>query len=449
MLNPTNNIFERQREELTLLQLNNRIKGAVSHAFPDTCWIRAEMADVRVNSSSGHCYLEFVEKDASGRQMLAKAKGAIWARVFTRLKPYFEKETGQSFTSGIKVLVRVSVEFHELYGFSLSVQDIDPSYTVGDMARKRKEIIEQLRKEGIYGLNRELTLAPLPRRIAIITSPTAAGYEDFVNQLYNNRGGYPFYTKLFPAIMQGDMTERSVIAALDRIYQYAGLFDAVAIIRGGGSTSDLNSFDTYELAANCAQFPLPIISGIGHERDDTAVDLVAHTRMKTPTAVAEFLIGRMDIAAETLAGLQQRTAQLTVETLQRQKQFLQQLGAQLPRLAANRIERSRIHLHGITAKLPLSAGGMVNRQEKQLGRLQDRLKNYSLAFLKEREKQLEFTGQFIRMASPEYILKRGYSLSLLNGKIIKKAALLKVGDELVTRFTDGTVISKVEKTELQ
>ena len=296
-------------QALSLVELNQRIHMTLEQAFPDTYWVRAEMSDVRENSASGHCYLEFIEKDPRSGQLLAKVRGAIWAKTFRLLKPYFEMETGQRFVSGLKVLVRVTVDFHELYGLSLTVVDIDPAYTLGDMARKRLEIIRQLQEEGVFGLNKELPLPLLPQRVALISSPTAAGYEDFMNQLMHNRAGYPFYVKLFPALMQGERTEGSVIAALDRIYAHQELFDVVALLRGGGATSDLNSFDSYLLAANCAQFPLPILTGIGHERDDTVVDLVAHTRLKTPTAVAEFLIARMDQAAKTLEDLQQAVIQ--------------------------------------------------------------------------------------------------------------------------------------------
>ena len=250
-------------QALSLVELNQRIQATLEQAFPETYWVRAEMSDVRENSASGHCYLEFIEKDPHSGQLLAKVRGAIWAKTFRLLKSYFEMETGQRFVSGLKVLVRVTVDFHELYGLSLTVVDIDPTYTLGDMARKRLEIIHQLQEEGVFGLNKELPLPALPRRIALISSPTAAGYEDFMNQLTRNRAGYPFYVKLFPALMQGERTEESVIAALDRIYAPQELFDVVALLRGGGATSDLNSFDSYLLAANCAQFPLPILTVSG------------------------------------------------------------------------------------------------------------------------------------------------------------------------------------------
>ena len=436
-----------ERRELSLLELNNLVRGAVSEAFPGTCWVRAEMSDVRTNASSGHCYLEFIEKNPITGQLVARARGSIWAKTFRMLKPYFEMETGQLFASGLKVLVKVSVEFHELYGYSLTVLDIDPAYTLGDMLRKRMEIIRQLKEEGVFTLNKELPFPVLPKRIAVITSPTAAGYEDFLNQLANNKAGYPFYPKLFPALMQGERTEESVIAALDRIYHHIDCFDVVVIIRGGGSTSDLNSFDSYLLAANCAQFPLPVITGIGHERDDTILDMVAHTRMKTPTAVAEFLIGRMDAAAEELEDLQQEVSELASTILLKQKNFLQLLGARLPVIVTNRIERNRSFLQMAGNKLPASASAMLLRRRSTLESLQMQLQNRAALRLAEGTRVIQLTEQFIKMASPDYVLKRGYSLSLKDGKIIKHATDLNPGDELVTRFADGDVKSIVKNAK--
>ena len=421
-MRPNLNNLSGEKEALSLLELNTRIRGALSRAFPETCWVRAEMSDVRVNTSSGHCYLEFVEKNVQTGQLVAKVRGSIWAKTFRMLKPYFEMETGQMFASGLKVLVKVSVEFHELYGLSLTVLDIDPAYTLGDMVRKRMEIIRQLQEEGVFTLNKELPFPLLPRRIAIITSPTAAGYEDFMNQLTRNKGGYPFYTKLFPALMQGERTEASVIAALDRIYQHQDLFDVVVIIRGGGATSDLNSFDSYLLAANCAQFPLPIITGIGHERDDTVVDLVAHTRMKTPTAVAEFLISRMDSVGEELESLRQDVSLLAMDILSRQKNYLQL----------------------VASRLPAMASGLLSRRQSVLENTELRLRNGITSKLSESGRFIQLTEQFIKMASPDYILKRGYSLALKDGKIIKHASDLRAGEELTTRFIDGEIKSIIK-----
>ena len=433
------------KQALSLVELNQRIRMTLEQAFPDTYWVRAEMSDVRENGASGHCYLEFIEKDPRNGQLLAKVRGAIWAKTFRLLKPYFEMETGQRFVSGLKVLVRVTVDFHELYGLSLTVVDIDPAYTLGDMARKRLEIIRQLQEEGVFELNKELPLPLLPRRIALISSSTAAGYEDFMNQLTHNRAGYPFYVKLFPALMQGERTEESVIAALDRIYAHQELFDVVALLRGGGATSDLNSFDSYLLAANCAQFPLPILTGIGHERDDTVVDLVAHTRLKTPTAVAEFLIARMDQAAQTVEELQQTMTQSASVRLLQEKQRLQCYATRLPALVGQRMERNRTLLHQLGAKLPTMAQGFVERKRAMVDRLAMQLRNATTTHLAEKQRFLQLQEQFVRMASPDYILRRGYSLTLREGKIIKRAEELHVGEELTTRFMDGEVKSIIKE----
>ena len=437
------NTNEQTREAYSLLELNNRVKHVLQQAIPDTCWIRAEMSDVRCNASSGHCYLEFIEKHPVSGQLVARARGSIWAKTFRMLKPYFEMETGQLFTSGLKVLVKVSVEFHELYGYSLTVLDIDTAYTVGDLIRKRQEIIRQLKEEGVFSLNKELSFPTLPKRIAVITSPTAAGYEDFLNQLTNNKAGYPFYTRLFPALMQGERTEESVIAALDRVFQQMEYFDVVVIIRGGGATSDLSSFDSYLLAANCAQFPLPVITGIGHERDDTVLDLVAHTRMKTPTAVAEFLIARMDRAAEELNGLQQAISLSATDRLAKQQALLQLLGSRLPVLALNQIERNRMLLQRIGNQFPIVATTLLSKKRNRLDTLSVHFKNQVEGVLMEQRRWIELTEQFVKMASPDYLLKRGYSLTLRNGKIVKQAEELEQGDELTVRFADGEVQAQV------
>ena len=268
-----------KQEALTLLDLNALVRRSLEQCLPDEYWIQAELSDVRSNAT-GHCYLEFVQKDPRSNNLIAKARGTIWNNVYRLLKPYFEEATGQLFTSGIKVLVKVTVQFHELYGYSLTVQDIDPTYTLGDMALRRREILQQLEAEGVLTLNKELEMPVLPQRIAVISSATAAGYGDFCHQLQHNSRGFFFYTELFPALMQGAQIESSVLDALDRVNRRLNDFDVVVIIRGGGATSDLSGFDTYLLAAACAQFPLPIITGIGHERDDTVLDSVAHTRVK-------------------------------------------------------------------------------------------------------------------------------------------------------------------------
>jgi len=391
---------------------------------------------VGINASSGHCYLEFIEKEKLTGQIVAKARGTIWARTFYVLKPYFEEATGQAFVSGLKVLVKVSVEFHKLYGYSLTVHEIDPSYTIGDLVKKRKEIVSRLQKEGIFDANRELPFPMLPQRIAIISSPTAAGYEDFVNQLLSNKAGYPFYLKLFPSTMQGEKSEASIIDALDKVCAYIEYFDVVVIIRGGGSASDLNCFDSYLLAAHCAQFPLPVITGIGHERDDTVVDMVAHTRLKTPTAVAAFLIGQMDVQAEELNECQQTICTIASKILSDSQATLNRLASRLPSTVAYIIEHNRTRLFALTGDLS-KVRLFVEKRQSSLTETAQKMKNRIETLLSDKNRELELHEQFLKMASPDYILKKGYTLTLKEGKIVKLSSELVTGDEIAIRFADG------------
>lgn len=441
-MNSFNDIRSERPDALSLTQLNRLVKTALDEALPGTYWVRAETSEVRVNATSGHCYLEFVEKDETTGQLVAKSRGTIWARNFAVLRTYFEQETKQTFISGLKVLVNVSVGYHELYGLSLTVHDIDPSYTLGDMARKRMEVIRRLQEEGVFDLNKELTLAILPQRIAVISSPTAAGYEDFVNQLIHNDYGFPFYVKLFPALMQGEKTEESVIAALDRIYAHRELFDVVVLIRGGGSAADLSSFDSYTLAANCAQFPLPIITGIGHERDDSVVDNVAHTRMKTPTAVAAFLINRMAEQLALLDELRRTVCEATRNQLTVKKTTWQILATRFPVFVTGHLERHRTSLHTLAARLS-SVPQLLEKHTEQIELVPVHIRKAADAMLTRHTHELALSEQHIKLASPDHILKRGYTLTLKDGKIVKHAADLSAGDEISVRFTDGERKGKI------
>jgi exodeoxyribonuclease VII large subunit len=404
---------------LSLYQLNALVKQGLKACLPDAYWVQAELSEVHANYN-GHCYVEFVQKDSRSNNLIAKARGTIWSNVYHLLKPYFEEATGQTFTAGIKVLVKVTVDFHELYGFSLSVQDIDPTYTLGDMARRRQEILRQLEAEGVLTMNKELPLPACLQRIAVISSATAAGYGDFCNQLQHNPYGLVFYTRLFPAVMQGDRTEASVITALDAIAAQQDRWDAVVIIRGGGATSDLSCFDTYALAANCAQYPLPIITGIGHERDDTVIDSVAHTRVKTPTAAAEFLIANQLQAAEAVEALAARMRDALVGRLEEQQRRLQRLMERLP----------------LQVKMRLQA----ENHERIALRLENSVKTLML----KQQHRLELIQNQLKAASPEHLLKLGYSITLKDGHAVTDASQLQPGDLLTTRLWHGTAVSKVQ-----
>lgn len=407
-------------ETLSLLELNALVRRSLEQCLPDEYWVQAELSDVRTNST-GHCYLEFIQKDPRSNNLIAKARGTIWANVYRLLKPYFEESTGQAFVSGIKVLVQVSVSFHELYGYSLTVQDIDPTYTLGDMARRRREILKQLEEEGVLTLNKELEMPALPQRIAVVSSSTAAGYGDFCHQLKNNPRGFYFHTELFPALMQGDRVEESVLSALDAILSRQEEFDAVVIIRGGGATSDLSGFDTYLLAAACAQFPLPIITGIGHERDDTVLDSVAHARVKTPTAAAEYLINCMDLAADELEVLVSQLHDRVRSRLTEEHRKLMSYRNRIPSAVIRRVSDAKLALLTTRKDVSLAVRTSLSRQRHRLELLQQRLAD----------------------ASPEKILARGYSITLKDGKAVKNRNTLQVNDEIVTRLHQGEIVSIV------
>lgn len=412
------------RKEFSLLELNARVHDALQEALPERYWVRAEVSEARIHPS-GHCYLELIEKEESTGRTVAKARATIWATTFRLLRPWFEQSTGQLFTSGIKILVLVSPVFHELYGYSLTIHDIDPTYTLGDAARRRAAILQQLRDEGVADMNKELVWPPLPQRFAIISSPSAAGYGDFMNQLQNNPYGYRVYTALFPASMQGEQTERSIIEALDRIASHEELFDGVVIIRGGGATSDLNSFDSYPLAANVAQFPLPVITGIGHERDDTVIDLVANTRVKTPTAAAEWIIARLHEADLHVAGLSLSISEAVRDRLQREKQTLQRTTSALPMLVERRILNER------------------HKSELWLEQIKHALRDR----LDAERSRLDQLATTVELVSPQSLLQRGYSLTLHQGRVVKSVTDLAPGETIETLLADGSVVSRVETTQ--
>ncbi|MBQ8674423.1 MAG: exodeoxyribonuclease VII large subunit [Bacteroides sp.] len=430
-------------EPMTLQELNTLVRGCLEQCLPEAYWIQAETSDVRTNST-GHCYLEFVQKDARSNNLLARARGNIWANVFRILKPYFERETGQAFASGLKVLVQVSVNFHELYGYSLTVHDIDPTYTLGDLAQRRREILRQLEEEGVLTLNKELDFPVLPRRVAVISSATAAGYGDFCDQLHNHPRGYAFHTELFPALMQGERVEESILDALDRINRRLQEFDVVVIIRGGGAASDLSGFDTYLLAAACAQFPLPIITGIGHERDDTVLDCVAHTRVKTPTAAAEYLIARMDEAADHLEDLSRRLHEGVARLMQRERQRQEQLVRRLESSVRHRLLAEERRLSALRHRVPVASYQCLSASRLQFSRWQGRLQQSVAALLARERHRLELMKQRVSDASPDKLLARGYSLTLKDGRAVTDASRLKPGDEIVTRLHRGSITSTVK-----
>ena len=430
-------------ETLTLYELNNLVRGVVENTLDGEYWLQAELSEVR-EAYNGHCYVEFVEKDKRGRDLVAKARGVIWAGTYSLLKPMFEREAGRPLSPGLKVLVKVTVSFHELYGYSLTVRDIDPAYTLGDLARLRREILARLEADGILDDNKSLPLPMLANRIAVISSATAAGYGDFCNQLLRNEYGFRFTTRLFPAVMQGERVEQSVLSALDAIMAERGEWDVVVLIRGGGATSDLSGFDTYLLAAACAQFPLPVITGIGHERDDTVLDMVAHTRVKTPTAAAAFLVGHQLETASRLEGFSRRATEGAERRMERERGRMVQVAA---RLSSAFVRVKMADEHRLDRLLQRMGHAWLQRRtgdEHRLQRAMERLR-MALPLRMERERfRLQLAGQRCEAANPENLLKRGYSMSFCGGELVRDAARLHPGDTLTTRLAEGEIRSIVQ-----
>lgn len=403
---------------LTLSAFNARVRQAVLQALPDDCWIVAEISELRT-AQNGHCYLELIEKDPKGQGLRARAAAHIWRNSWTLLRLHFEQETRQPLAPGLKVMVRARAEFHELYGYSLNLLDIDPTYTLGEQARRRNEILSQLQADGVVDLNKQLPLPRLTQRIAVVSSPSAAGYGDFTQQL--SAAPFRFTLRLFPATMQGDSVEQSLIQALEAISHDADAYDCVVILRGGGSTSDLQGFESYLLAAAVAQFPLPILTGIGHERDDTVVDLVAHTRLKTPTAVAAFLIDHQ----------------------QREFSLLQTLRQQVRTATADQLARHRRHFDHTARRIQLHVAHYSTNAREQIHHLRSRIRLAVAARLQRERQRLTLLEKTLQLADPRNLLRRGYSFTTHNGRILRSAADVRAGDPLETHLAQGIVHSRV------
>ena len=455
------------KNSLTLYELNALVRDMLALEMPDEYWVEAELSEAR--EVRGHCYMELIQKDEHSNTPVAKASAKCWASTWQLVKPHFMRVTGQEIHAGMKVLLKVYAQFHESYGFSWIVTDIDPTYTMGDMARKRMEIIRQLKEEGVFELQKELQLPMFCQHIAVISSANAAGYGDFVNQLENNEYGFRFHTQLFPVVMQGEGVEQSVIGALNKIFESLECktenlkfsdanvdsslftlhssfdkFDCVVIIRGGGATSDLSGFDTLALAEHVANFPLPIITGIGHERDESVLDMVSHTRVKTPTAAAAFLIGHLKAVLDAIEDAEQRISSIVRQQMDMEKIRLLHLSQQIPTLFSLVRSRQEASIDRLQGNLRLS---VTRRLQEERHRLDIHSHNLmpviERRLLRERH-QLDMLNEKLEVLNPELLLRRGYSITLSGGKVVKDASILKSGDELETRLSKGTVHSVVK-----
>ena len=428
---------------LSLYELNSLVRDVISMSLPDSYWVEAELSEAR-EGYGGHCYMELIEKDERSNTPIAKAHASCWRNRWMLLKPQFERVTGQRIHAGMKVLLKVHAQFHENYGFSWIVDDIDPTYTMGDMARKRMEIIQTLKEEGVFDLQKELKLPMFCQRIAVISSATAAGYGDFCNQLADNGDGLQFTTALFAATMQGEGVEQSVISALNRINEEWENWDCVVIIRGGGATSDLSGFDTLALAENVANFPLPIITGIGHERDESVLDMISFQRVKTPTAAAAFLVDHLTEVYARIEDAQEAIVNYVKRRLQVERMKFERLSTQIPTLFSLVKVRQSNRLDQLLNRLKVKAERIPADGLHRLEMLEARLKEPVARKLERELHRIDMLSQRAIAQDPERLLSRGYSITLKDGKSIKDASQLKAGDEIETRFAKGVAKAVVK-----
>lgn len=407
-------------DALTLFELNHLIREILESNTDETYWVQGELSEGRVGFGN-HFYGELVQKNEKGDKLLAKARVTCWENVYNMLSLRFRHQTGESLRAGMQVLLKVTINFHEQFGYSLNIRDIDPNFTLGDMARRRKEILRQLEADGTIDDNKTLPMPLLVQRIAIVSSATAAGYEDFCNQLTHNEYGFSFHTRLFPATMQGTHVEESVIAAIQAIEAEIEQWDVIVIIRGGGATSDLSDFDNYPLAACITQCSIPVITGIGHERDETILDYVAHTHLKTPTAVAAFLVNHM---AETASHLEVLKQEILLS-------------------AQNRMQLERQRLEKSAVVIPLAFSHIKEKEGNKIVLITQKLQ-HAVCSHQEREKyRLQLLSQKISSLDPMLPLQRGYSITFCGNRIVKDITDLKEGDVLTTKMKQGEIQSKI------
>lgn len=423
---------------ITLQEFNNRIKRLLADPSVMNCWVVAETTDVRINQ---HCYLQLLEKNPKTGATVAKIKAIIWGNQFRFLNARFKQVTGRDIGNDMKIMVCLSVNYSPQYGLTVVINDINPEFTLGDMERQRQEILNRLTQEGIIGQNKTVPVPPVLQRIAIVSAAGAAGYGDFMKQLTDNKYGVCFYPCLFQATMQGVKTVPTVLAALDKVEQNQHLFDCVVIIRGGGGTEELNSFDNYDLARRVATFPLPVIVGIGHERDITVLDYVAGIRVKTPTAAAEHIILQAANALAHIGDLSNQVVSIARDYIARAKEQLSYYAGNLPIMAQRIIDTNTLRLQNFIQNIPLHVQRRIESENAQLARQKDAIKN-AVAQVKMKETmRLEALGDKIELLSPRKVMARGYTLTTCEGKIMTDAAQIEAGKLVTIHFRDGKVVA--------
>jgi len=450
--------------QLSLLQLNNIIKKTVNENFNSKYWVVAEISDIRENYS-GHCYLELIQKDENNNNIVAKARANIWANTYRILKPYFETSTKTQLSSGIKILILVTIEFHELYGFSLTIYDIEPSFTIGDIELKKAKIIEQLVKDGIFEMNKELEFPIVPQRVAVISSDTAAGYEDFCKQLNNNRNNFKFNIVLFQAFMQGEQAESSIVGALDKINNKIQQFDVVAIIRGGGGKSDLSCFDNYQIASNICQFPIPVLSGIGHQRDNSIVDMVSNENLKTPTAVADFIIEKTEEFYNSILFMNDNIMQYATNMLDNknnelynliqklknevlsknfnQKEKFFNLSNNLTKNVYNVIYYNNTKYNTLRSKIKVILSSEIKSNKTKLVYENEKLLNSINQYIEKNKSNINTMERLVNQNNIKTVLGKGFSITKLNNKTLKNKSEA-ISDQLIeTELYDGIIKSQI------
>jgi exodeoxyribonuclease VII large subunit len=453
-------------ENISLTELQLIIRDSLYMALPDVYWVIAEISEIKENSA-GHCYLELIEKQPDEKNVRARIKAIIWSNRYRFLKAFFENITGESLQEGLKILIKTKVEYHELYGLSLIISDIDPVFTIGELAMKRQLVIKKLEEEGVFSMNKELPFPAFPQRVAVISSKNAAGYSDFINQLKNNNFGYTFYTALIETSLQGTETEKSVIGALDRIANHVDLFDLVVIIRGGGSQSDLSWFDSYNIAYHVTQFPLPVITGIGHDKDVSVTDMVANMSLKTPTAVADFLIDSVAASENYIVEMSTGIINGSRIIIEKNRNRIETSGIKLLPLARvmmsevrDRLSSKIIDILNIGKELIFRASLIPSNQESILSvnaksyiLQKEMLLNRNVQILSTsinnclsvNNVRLKSLGSTLQLLNPENILQRGYSITSINGIILKSNEQINNDDIIYTQLYKGTIKSRVVK----
>lgn len=432
---------------LTLRELNGLVRDTLDASMPGGYWVEAELSELHVDSRRGHCYMTLVEKGLFSNTPVARADAHCWRGLWGRLSGKFERVAGQPLAAGMKVMLYVKADFHEAYGFAWTVLDINAEFSLGDLARRRREIVERLRAAGTFDLQREMTISPFAQSIAVVSSDSAAGYGDFIAHLNGDVRGFRFRTQLFAAVMQGESVESSVIAALNAIARQEDSFDVVVITRGGGAVSDMSGFDTFNLAESVANFPLPVITAIGHDRDECVLDMVANTRVKTPTAAADFLLDNIAATARRIDDIQTTVLRCVNDRLETERSRIIRLTTAIPMQLTLAVKREERRVERLFLRLVQASRADIEREKKRTERLSFTAETAARRLIDRERHHLAMLSQRCSAVDPTTLLKRGYSITTLNGHIVSSSDQLSPGDIVETMVAEGRFKAAVTETQ--